>query len=108
MPYNGQLNQNVNYVFRIADAGNGTAVTFLSINKLERVAGVQPEKVTAGSSKDFAQTFSSKIDRVMLYLNLATAAGQVTVTVLDGNGNTVQAPVTYTGDQTVVWDTSLL
>src|SRR6266511_2645451 len=102
MPFNGQLQQNVNYVFRVGDAAGGTAVTFLQINKLDRVDGVQPEKVPSGSSKDFALTFGGKIDRVLVYLNLTNTAGQVTVTVLDGNGGTVQAPVTYTGDQTVV------
>jgi len=108
MSFNGQLQQNVNYVFRIGDAAGGTAVTFLQINRRDKIASAQPEKVASGSSKDVALVFGDRIDRVLLYLNLTNTAGQVTVTVLDGNGGTVQAPVTYTGDQTIAWDTSLL
>ena|SRR5262245_2356919 len=108
MPYNGQLNQNVNYKFRIADAAGGVAATFLTLNRRDKIASAEPETVPAGASKEFPQLFGDRIDRLVLFLTLANPAGQVTVTVLDGTGATVQPPVTLTGDQTVVWDTSVL
>ena len=108
MPFFSQtLKQGANYTFRIADGVNGTAASFITLNKADRIAAAQPETVAAGATSDIAQTFGAKIDRLVLILSPRTG-GSVSVTVLDNNGAPVAPTETYNGDATVQFDIKAL
>ena len=101
------LKRGVNYTFRIADGVNGTAVSFIQINKADRIAAAQPETVGGGATTDFAQNFGAKIDRLVLILTPGNG-GSVSVTVLDANNNPIAPTDTYNGDATVQYDVKAL
>lgn len=86
----GPLHAGVPYVFRIGDAAGGTAVMLQAVvrNRLELEETVT---VPPGSSVDLAFTIPSRASRVNLVLDLVLN-GEVTLTVLDQNGNTVIPP----------------
>ena len=90
----GPLQAGVPYVFRIGDAGNGTAVTLQAAvrNRLELEDTLT---VPAGSAVDRVFTIPSRASRVMLALDLVEEHGEVTVTVLDQIGNTVIPPMMF-------------
>ena len=90
----GPLRTGVPYVFRVADAGNGTAVMLQAVvrNRLELE---ETWTVPAGSSVDLGFTIPSRASRVILVLDLVEEHGEVTVTVLDQFGNTVIPPRTF-------------
>jgi len=101
------LKQGANYTVRIADGVNGTAVSFITLNKADRIAAAQPESVAAGATTDFAQNFGAKIDRLILILS-PRVGGSVSVTVLDANNNPIAPTDTYNGDATVQFDVKAL
>jgi hypothetical protein len=101
------LKQGVNYTVRIADGVNGTAVSFITLNKADRIAAAQPETVGGGATMDFAQNFSAKIDRVILLLS-PRVGGSVSLTVLDANNNPIAPTDTYNGDATVQFEVKAL
>jgi hypothetical protein len=92
------LHAGAGYVFRIADASNGSAVTLLSVTR-GRLEVEDTAVVPAGDGLDIPLVVSQRTTRVMLKLDLqcagddpSTGCGQITVTVLDATGNTVVAP----------------
>jgi hypothetical protein len=89
----GPLRAGVPYTFRVGDAANGTAVMLQAVvrNRLELEETLT---VPSGSSVDLAFTIPSRASRVILVLDLVLN-GEVTVTVLDQNGNTVIPPRTF-------------
>ena len=89
----GPLQAGVPYTFRIGDAAGGTAVMLQAVvrNLLELEETVT---VPSGSSVELAFTIPSRASRVILVLDLVLN-GEVTVTVLDQNGNTVIPPRTF-------------
>ena len=89
----GPLQAGVPYIFRVGDAAGGTAVMLQAVvrNRLELEETVT---VPAGSSVELAFTIPSRASRVILVLDLVLN-GEVTVTVLDLNGNTVIPPRTF-------------
>ena len=89
----GPLHAGVPYIFRVGDAANGTAVMLQAVvrNRLELEETVT---VPSGSSVDLAFTIPSRASRVILVLDLVLN-GEVIVTVLDQNGNTVIPPRTF-------------
>jgi hypothetical protein len=90
----GPLHAGVPYTFRIADAGNGTAVMLQAVMRGRLELG-QTMTVPSGSLVDLLFTIPFRTTRVILVLDLVEEHGEVTVTVLDQIGNTVISPRTF-------------
>jgi len=90
----GPLHAGVPYTFRIADAGNGTAV-MLQVVVRGRLEVGETLTVPSGSLVDLLFTIPSRTTRVILVLDLVEEHGEVSVTVLDQIGNTVISPRTF-------------
>jgi len=90
----GPLRAGVPYVFRIGDAGNGTAVMLQAVVR-GRLELEETLTVPSGSSVDLGFTIPSRASRVILVLDLVEEHGDVTVTVIDQIGNTVIPPRTF-------------
>jgi hypothetical protein len=83
----GPLQAGVPYIFRVGDAAGGTAVMLQAVVR-SRLELEETVTVPTGSSVELAFTIPSRASRVILVLDLVLN-GEVTVTVLDQNGNTV-------------------
>jgi hypothetical protein len=89
----GPLHTGVPYIFRVAEAANGTAVMLQAVVR-SRLELEETVTVPTGSSVDVVFTIPSRTSRVILVLDLVLN-GEVTLTVLDQNGNTVIPPRTF-------------
>jgi hypothetical protein len=89
----GPLHAGVPYIFRVGDAAGGTAVMLQAVVR-SRLELEETVTVPSGSSVELAFTIPSRASRVILVLDLVLN-GEVTVTVLDQNGNTVIPPRTF-------------
>jgi hypothetical protein len=90
----GPLQAGVPYTFRIGDAANGTAVMLQAVIR-SRLELEETLTVPSGGLVDLGFTIPSRASRLILALDLVLVGGQVTVTVLDQNGNTVIPPRTF-------------
>jgi hypothetical protein len=88
------LQPGVTYTFRVGDGAGGTAV-MLQAAVRGRLELEETLTVPSGSSVEFVSTIPSRASRVILMLDPVLPGGQVTVTVLDQNGGTVIAPITF-------------
>jgi hypothetical protein len=88
------LQPGVTYTFRVGDGAVGTAVMLQAVVR-GRLELEETLTVPSGSSVEFVSPIPSRASRVILVPDPVLPGGQVTVTVLDQNGGTVIAPITF-------------